>query len=106
MSASIVHFPDGGKYPAARLTKLDQRVLALIARHLAAYRALQCAFDEAPDSDSDNIPEAELAPLRAAVTKPEDDLADIAERDLFVNGWLNGLGTLVDDSRFRREQAS
>jgi hypothetical protein len=53
MSAGVVQFPDGGKYPAARLTKLDQRVLALIARHLAAYRALQCAFDEAPDSDSD-----------------------------------------------------
>jgi hypothetical protein len=77
MSAGVVQFPDGGKYPAARLTKLDQRVLALIARHLAAWHALdrECsALDEAGTPEA----KAELDRLHAAVSKPEDELADIA----------------------------
>jgi hypothetical protein len=101
MSAAVVQFPEGGKYPAARLTKLDQRVLALIARQLAALRALNCDCSALADARTPEA-EAKLRRLNDAVNKPEDELAEIAKRSPFIRGWLEGFDP-IGDSRYRRE---
>jgi hypothetical protein len=87
MSPTVVQFPESGAYPAAPLSEDDARVVALIRRSLAATRALDrdgvpLDEDESPDS------QAGLHRLLGAISKPEDDLAEVASRDLLIAGWL------------------
>jgi hypothetical protein len=98
------NFPNGAAHPSARLTTQDRRVLALIERHLRAERALRKAYSAFEDTDT---PEAEAVfeLFSAAVLKPEDELARIAEGDQVIREWLENIGGSLENSRFRKQQA-
>jgi hypothetical protein len=59
------------------------------------------ALDEAGTPEA----KAELDRLHAAVNRPEDELADIADRNPFIKGWLDCFDGLVRDSHWRRDRA-
>jgi hypothetical protein len=103
--SAIVQFPEGGAYPSAALSKKDERVLALIKRSLAAYRALARDCDRLSDDGSPEA-EAELDRLHAAVNKAEDELAALVEPDMVLRDWLSECaGDAVENSHFRRKRA-
>jgi hypothetical protein len=105
MNATLVQFPGGGAHPAARCSRRDTRILALIKRHLAAYAAHSRAFHHFDDTDT---PEAQavIDPLGDALCKVEDALADLGERDVYIADWLETIGAVVEDSRYRRDQTA
>jgi hypothetical protein len=94
--SAIVQFPEGGAYPSAPLTDQDERVIALIGRCLAAHRACQCFLEENPYAPQTH-PE-QLGHHHDAMGKPEDELAEIANRDGVICGLLEALGNIVIDS--------
>lgn len=102
---SVVQFPDGGAYPSAPLSANDERALALIARALAAHRALCSAYGAlCDDRDPEDCPLAvqkEIARLHEAKNKPLADLAELVERDKLLADFLEAdiLGSVVSRSR-------
>jgi hypothetical protein len=108
MSATVVQFPTGSAHPAARRSRRDKRVLALIERHLKAERAIHELFDRFTRSgvDTDDSPEAQAEIQRDsnARCRLEDQLAKLAESDNLISEWLKLLGDAVENSRWRRER--
>jgi hypothetical protein len=91
--------------PPAPLSTEDERVLALIRRSLAAWRALNrdCSRLE---EDGSRGAMAKLRRLHDAVTTVEEELAAIAEKDVVIDDWLElQIGSAIKNSRFRRERA-
>jgi hypothetical protein len=103
MTASVVRFPKSGAYPAAPLSEDDERVIALIRRSLAATRALDRDGVRLDEDESPNS-QVGLHRLLGATSKPEDDLAEVASRDLLIAGWLEGINNVVGDAQYRCEQ--
>jgi hypothetical protein len=102
MSASVVQFPESGAYPATPLSEDDERVIALIRRSLAATRALDRDGVRLDEDVSPNS-QAGLHRLLGAISKPEDDLAEVASRDLLIACWLEGISNVVRDALYRCE---
>jgi hypothetical protein len=87
----------------APLSTTDERVLALIRRSLAAWHALNrdCS---GLNKDGSREAMAKLRRLDAAVTRAEDELAEIAENDTAIRDWLEGcVGSCLENSRFRQK---
>jgi hypothetical protein len=103
MTASVVRFPESGAYPAAPLSEDDERVIALIRRSLAATRALDRDGVRLDEDESPNS-QAGLHRLLGAISKPEDDLAEVASRDLLSAGWVRALATSLRMRSNRCEQ--
>jgi hypothetical protein len=91
--------------PFTRPAPEDERVLALIRRSLAVWRALNRDCSRL-NEDGSREAIARLRRLDDAVTIVEDELAAIAEKDLVIRDWLEQqIGGVIRNSRFRRERA-
>jgi hypothetical protein len=103
-NSTIVQFPEGGAYPSAPLSDKDERLLALIRRSLAAWRALNRDCSSLTECDSPEAA-AELNRLDTAVSKAEDALAALVGPDAMLRDWLKeSIGAAVENSRWRRER--